>query len=70
MGWLDKIVLGSSGALDAYENARETKKKDPDKKKYSDKGKIIFTGDPKKDREIDKILKSCKYFIQQSPSNE
>lgn len=52
MGWLDKIVLGSSGALDAYENARETKKKDPDKKKYSDKGKIIFTGDPKKDREI------------------
>ncbi len=52
MGWLDKIILGSSGALDAYENARETKKKDPDKKKYSDKGKIIFTGDPKKDREI------------------
>jgi hypothetical protein len=52
MGWLDKIILGSSGALDAYENARETKKKDPDKKKYSDKGKIIFTGDPKRDREI------------------
>jgi hypothetical protein len=52
MGWLDKIILGSSGALDAYENARETKKKDPDKKKYSDKGKIIFTGDSKKDREI------------------
>lgn len=52
MGWLDKIILGSSGALDAYENARETKKKGPDKKKYSDKGKIIFTGDPKKDREI------------------
>lgn len=52
MGWLDKIVLGSSGALDAYENARETKKKGTDKKKYSDKGKIIFTGDPKKDREI------------------
>lgn len=52
MGWLDKIILGSSGALDAYENARETKKKTPDKKKHSDKGKIIFTGDPKKDREI------------------
>ena len=52
MGWLDKIILGTSGAIDAYENARETKKKDPNKKKYSDKGKRIFTGDPKKDREI------------------
>ena len=24
----------------------------------------------KKDKEIEKMLKSCKYFIQQSPSNE
>lgn len=60
MGWLDKIILGSSGTLDAYENARDTKKKAPDKKKYSDKGKIIFTGDPQKDREIAEEVKISK----------
>lgn len=51
MGWLDRIVLGASGALDVYENARETETK-KNKKKYSGKSNIKFTGDPKKDREL------------------